>query len=80
MAPVMFATRALTGASVPVVCFATGSALSIIRLWGPESLGGLGDFTAKVVAEAQLTGESQNETGGKACPFGSFKFTADHEL
>lgn len=80
LSPVMFATRALTGASVPIVCFATGSALSIIRLYGPETLGGLGDFTAKVAAEAEQSGETPDEAGSKVCLFSSSKFLSDTEL
>ncbi|KJA16630.1 glycosyltransferase family 1 protein [Hypholoma sublateritium FD-334 SS-4] len=65
LAPVMFATRALTGSSVPIVCFATGSVLSIMRIHTPETLGGLGDFTARVAAEAERSGETQDVAGGK---------------
>ncbi|KAJ6570234.1 hypothetical protein DFH09DRAFT_425007 [Mycena vulgaris] len=38
--PQLGATRALSGASVPIVAWVTGGASTILRLFGPESMGG----------------------------------------
>lgn len=65
LSPVLHATRELTGNTVPVFAFATGSALQTIRSWGPEHLGGKGNFISRVEAEAQRTGEDKNVLGAK---------------
>ncbi|KAG5650748.1 hypothetical protein H0H81_011179, partial [Sphagnurus paluster] len=54
--PQLKATRAITGHSVPIIAWVTCGASMFIRIWGPESLGGLGDFVAKVDAEVARTG------------------------
>ncbi|KAJ6460357.1 hypothetical protein C8R47DRAFT_1242821 [Mycena vitilis] len=59
--PQLQATRALSGTSVPVIAWVTGGASTIIRLFGPESMGGLGNFGAKIDAEAQRTGKNPVE-------------------
>ncbi|KAJ7121067.1 UDP-Glycosyltransferase/glycogen phosphorylase, partial [Mycena epipterygia] len=56
------ATRAITGASVPILTFIAGNAGSLIRLFGPESMGGL-DFGAQVKAGVLRTGISADEVG-----------------
>ncbi|KAJ7671650.1 UDP-Glycosyltransferase/glycogen phosphorylase [Mycena polygramma] len=61
--PQMQATRALSGTSVPVIAWVTGGASTIIRLFGPETMGGLGNFGAKIDAEAQRTGKNPVEVG-----------------
>ena len=43
---------------------ASGAA-AIIRILGPESIGGVGDIGAKIDAEAARTGLSANEIGEK---------------
>jgi hypothetical protein len=59
------ATRAVSGRSVPIIsCIAAGAA-AIIRLFGPESMGGAGDIIAKVDAEVARTGLSDVEIGSK---------------
>jgi hypothetical protein len=59
------ATRAVSGRSVPIiVCVAAGAA-AIIRLFGPEYLGGRGDVGAKIDAEVARTGLSDGEIGAK---------------
>ena len=42
-----------------------GGAAAIIRLFGPESIGGVGDIGAKIDAEAARTGLSTDEIGRK---------------
>ncbi|KAF8067713.1 UDP-Glycosyltransferase/glycogen phosphorylase [Lyophyllum atratum] len=59
------ATRALSGRSVPIISWMTGGGSTLIRCWGPESMGGRGDFAAKVQAEAARTNESLAEVGEK---------------
>ncbi|KAG5650551.1 hypothetical protein H0H81_011832 [Sphagnurus paluster] len=57
------ATRALTGRSVPVISWVSTGSAAFLRLWGPESMGGLDDFGAKVDAEVARTGKSPLEAG-----------------
>ncbi|KAF8965570.1 hypothetical protein BDZ97DRAFT_1757126 [Flammula alnicola] len=64
--PQLRATRAITGYSVPVIAWASGGTSSMIRLFGPENIGGLGDFGAKIDAEAARTGKTPEEIGEKA--------------
>ncbi|KAJ7738171.1 hypothetical protein B0H16DRAFT_1730061 [Mycena metata] len=57
------ATRAISGNTVPVLTLITFNAASIVRLYGPESLGGVGDLGAKMDAEALRTGRDAAEIG-----------------
>ncbi|KDR78382.1 hypothetical protein GALMADRAFT_138474 [Galerina marginata CBS 339.88] len=59
------ATRAITGHSIPIMAWVTGHASSRLRFFAPESMGGIGDFGAKVDAEAARTGASPEEIGNK---------------
>ncbi|KAG6852596.1 hypothetical protein C0991_010721 [Blastosporella zonata] len=59
------ATRALTGDSVPIISWVTGGSPTLLRFWGPESMGGFGDLTAKIEAEAERTGRSTLEVGNE---------------
>ena len=61
----MQATRAVSGCSVPIFTFLAAGAGAIIRLFGPESMGGRGGFRAKMEAEIASTGLSVNEIGPK---------------
>ncbi|KAJ7701948.1 hypothetical protein B0H17DRAFT_924175, partial [Mycena rosella] len=63
-------TRAISGAAVPVFAFASCGAAALVRLFAPESLGGLGDFGARTDAEALRTGKSSAEIGDQI-----FKYT-----
>ena len=63
----MRATRAMSGHSVPIISCVAAGAGAIIHLFGPESMGGAGDISAKVDAEAARTGLSANEIGPKVC-------------
>ena len=64
--PQVHATRAISRHSVPIIaCVAAAGAASIIRLFGPESIGGVGDFGARIDAEAARTGLSTDEIGPK---------------
>jgi hypothetical protein len=63
--PQLQATRAISGRSVPIMgCVAIGAG-AIIRGFGPESMGGIGDISAKIEAEAARTGLSVDEIGPK---------------
>lgn len=67
LAPLLHATRAVTGMSVPVIAVATGCTLHLMRGWGPERLGGKGNFVSHAEAEALRTGEESNVVGVKVC-------------
>ncbi|KAJ7473185.1 hypothetical protein B0H11DRAFT_2037540 [Mycena galericulata] len=55
------ATRAISGTAIPILTFIAGNAGSIIRVFGPESLGGLGDVRAKIDAQVLQTGDSTDD-------------------
>ncbi|KAJ7258928.1 UDP-Glycosyltransferase/glycogen phosphorylase [Mycena rebaudengoi] len=57
------ATRAITGEQVPIFSFASCCAVSIIRMLGPENMGGRGDLKARAEAEAQRTRKDVVEIG-----------------
>jgi len=59
------ATRAISGRSVPIISCVAAGAGAIIRLFGPELIGGIGDIGAKVDAEVARTGLSADEIGAK---------------
>jgi hypothetical protein len=50
---------------VPIITCVAAGAGAIIRLFGPESLGGIGDISAKIDAEVARTGLSDDEIGRK---------------
>ena len=50
---------------MPIIsCIAAGAG-AIIRLFGPEYMGGLGDFGARIDAETARTGLPEEEIGHK---------------
>jgi hypothetical protein len=61
------ATRAISGRSVPIIISIAAGAGAMIRLFGPESIGGIGDIIAKVDTEVARTqdGLSEDEIGLK---------------
>ncbi|KAJ7671889.1 UDP-Glycosyltransferase/glycogen phosphorylase [Mycena rosella] len=61
--PQLNATRAMTGTTIPIFTFIAGNCGSLLRAFGPESLGGRGNFGAKIEAEALRTGKSAEEIG-----------------
>ena len=65
MLPQLRATRAITGYSVPIIACVAAGAGAILRLFGPESMGGIGDFGARIDAEIARTGLSYDEIGHK---------------
>ena len=65
--PQVLATRTVSGHSVPIIACVAAGAAAIIRLFGPESIGGVGDFGARIDAEATRTGLSTDEIGPKVC-------------
>jgi hypothetical protein len=64
--PQLHSTREVSGHSVPIItCMAAGAA-AILRFFGPESIGGIGDIGARIDAEvARSTGLSSDEIGHK---------------
>ena len=67
--PQVLATRAVSKHSVPIITFVAAGAAAIIRLFGPESIGGVGDFGARIDAEAARTGLTADEVGPKVYIF-----------
>ena len=63
--PQFQATRAVSGYSVPIIACVAAGAGAIIRLFGPESMGGVGDFGARIDAEIARTGLPDDEVGHK---------------
>ncbi|KAG5650553.1 hypothetical protein H0H81_011834 [Sphagnurus paluster] len=63
--PQLKASRALTGHSIPIIAWMPGAGSTSIRIWGPESLGGLGDFGAKVDAETARIGRSREDVANE---------------
>jgi hypothetical protein len=63
--PQLQATRAVSGRSVPIIACSSYGAGAMIRLFGPESMGGAGDIGAKIDAEVTRTGQSADEIGPK---------------
>ena len=50
---------------MPIITCLVVGASAFIRHFGPESMGGRGDFRAKINAEIALTGISEDEIGRK---------------
>ena len=50
---------------MPIIACMTAGAAAIIRFFGPESIGGVGDIGARIDAEAARTGLSADEIGHK---------------
>ena len=63
--PQLQATRAVSGRSVPIIVFRAAGAGAFIRQFCPESMGGVGDISAKIDAEVARTGLSADEIGPK---------------
>ncbi|KAF8797535.1 UDP-Glycosyltransferase/glycogen phosphorylase [Phlegmacium glaucopus] len=61
--PQLYATRAVTGRSVPIIACVAAGAGALLRLFGPESMGGLGDIGAKIDAEAARAGVASIDIG-----------------
>ena len=49
-----------------ITCVTAGVAATI-RLFGPESIGGMGDFGARIDAEVARTGLPPDEIGNEVC-------------
>ena len=50
---------------MPIIACITAGAGATIRLFGPESMGGVGDIGALIDAESARTGLSDDEIGPK---------------
>ena len=61
----MQATRAVNSRSVLIVACVAAGAGTTVCLFGPESLGGQGDFGARIDAEVARTGLPIEEIGLK---------------
>ncbi|KAF8869585.1 hypothetical protein CPB84DRAFT_1754948 [Gymnopilus junonius] len=64
-AVILDVTRTITEKSVPIFAWMTGHASSIIRIFGPENMGGIGNLAAKIAKEAARTGAIPEEIGEK---------------
>jgi hypothetical protein len=60
------AVRAIAGSQCQLAIYLVGSANSSIRDMGPEELGGMGDFRAKIDARV-AAGEDRVEASNKVC-------------
>ena len=63
--PQLHATRAVSEHFVPIITCITAGAGAIIRSFGPDSMGGRGDFGARIDAEAARTGLLADEIGNE---------------
>ena len=63
--PQLRVIRAISGHSVPIITFMAAGAGAIIRLYGPESIGGEENISARIDAEAARTGLSIDDIGDK---------------
>jgi hypothetical protein len=61
------ATRAITGYTIPVTAIIASGAGPAVKLYGPESIGGVGDFGARIDAEVARTGRDPTEVGWEVC-------------
>ncbi|KAJ7617138.1 UDP-Glycosyltransferase/glycogen phosphorylase [Roridomyces roridus] len=61
--PQLLSTRALSGTTIPIFMLVPVHSGSILKLFGPESLGGFGDVGARVDEEAARTGRDPVELG-----------------
>ncbi|KAF8209218.1 UDP-Glycosyltransferase/glycogen phosphorylase [Mycena galopus ATCC 62051] len=61
--PQLYATRSVSGNTVPIFMFVAGNAGALIHMFCPESMGGKGDFGAKIDAEALRLGKKADEIG-----------------
>ena len=52
---------------MPIIAVITSGAGAALRLFGPESMGGMGDIGIKIDAEIARTGLSDEEIGPKVC-------------
>ena len=50
---------------MPIISFIASGAGAMIRFFGPEYMGGVGDIGAKIDAEVARTGLSDDEIGPK---------------
>ena len=64
--PQFYATRVISGFSVPIIACVAAGAGALLRSFGPESMGGVGDLGAKIDAEIARTGLPDEEIGIKA--------------
>ena len=50
---------------MPIIAMVTSGAAAVLRLFGPESMGGAGDIGPKIDAEVARTGLSAAEIGSE---------------
>jgi hypothetical protein len=72
--PQLHATRAVSGNTVPIFMFIAGNASALIRMFGPESMGGQGDLWPKIDAEALRLGKTADEIGDQVRLFCFVRF------
>ncbi|KAF8206894.1 hypothetical protein K438DRAFT_450137 [Mycena galopus ATCC 62051] len=61
--PQLKVIRSLSGTQTPIFAFVCTHSAVLIRIFGPESMGGRGDFGARLDAEALRLGKTTDEIG-----------------
>jgi hypothetical protein len=59
---------------VPIIACVVAGVGAMLRLFGPESMGGVGDFGARIDAEIARTGLSDEEIGLKVIYFHNLSY------
>lgn len=57
--------RKVTDGKVPIYGFVSGGAITTLNFFGPENLGGYGDFAAKLQAIEHLDEKTRKEEASK---------------
>ena len=65
---------------MPIIACVAAGAAAILRLFGPECMGGMGDFGAKIDAEIARTGLSDEEIGLKVNISVSYSYSEKADL
>lgn len=63
--PQLNAIRVSSGTKIPVFAFISVPGAALIRMFCPESMGGRGDFGARIDAEALRVGKTADEIGNQ---------------
>jgi hypothetical protein len=61
---------------VPIITCTTGGAGAVLQLFGPESMGGIGNIGARIDEEVARTGLSDEEIGSKVHIFHTCRWTS----
>lgn len=69
--------RSVSGPEIPIYAWQSGSTCSVIYRYGPEYLGGLGDF-AKKIEELGISDEKERKEKAEEVIISCFLHQADH--